>query len=123
MEPGKSFNPIAEWQKLVTKWEHQINDFSTQISQREEFSAMMNETSKVSLVAQKQFSEYMDKLLKTLHVPSLSKIGEINDRLDRIEESLDRIAQMLANSGANAASPKDAAPAPARTRKPAKKAS
>ncbi|WP_221793405.1 hypothetical protein [Aquisediminimonas sediminicola] len=123
MESGKSFNPMAEWQKLVTKWEHQINDFSTKISQREEFSAMMNETSKVSLVAQKQFSEYMDKLLKTMHVPSLSKIGEINDRLDRIEESLDRIAQMLANTGAAAPASKADAPAPARTRKPAKKAS
>ncbi len=123
MESGKSFNPIAEWQKLVTKWEHQINDFSTKISQREEFSAMMNETSKVSLVAQKQFSDYMDKLLKTMHVPSLSKIGEINDRLDRIEESLDRIAQMLANNGAATSASQADAPAPARTRKPAKKAS
>lgn len=123
MESGKSFNPMAEWQKLVTKWEHQINDFSTKISQREEFSAMMNETSKVSLVAQQQFSEYMDKLLKTMHVPSLSKIGEINDRLDRIEESLDRIAQMLANTGAAPPASKADAPAPARTRKPAKKAS
>lgn len=123
MESGKSFNPMAEWQKLVTKWEHQINDFSTKISQREEFSAMMNETSKVSLVAQKQFSEYMDKLLKTMHVPSLTKIGEINDRLDRIEESLDRIAQMLANTGAGTPASKADAPAPARTRKPAKKAS
>lgn len=122
MDSDKPFNPMAEWQKLITKWELQVNDLSRQISEREEFSAMMNETNKMSLVAQKQFSEYMDKMLKTLHVPSVSKIEEINDRLDRIEESIDRLAQQLSHIGGGAPA-KPATPAPARTRKPAKQTS
>lgn len=115
-----NFDPVAEWQKFITQWEHQINDFSAKISASEEFSEAMNQASKVSLMAQRQFNDYMEKFLKTMQMPSLSKISEIHERLDRIEESIDRLSL---NMTTPALSEQTAVPvSPPRTKKPVKEA-
>ncbi len=94
-KPGFDF--VAEWQKMITEWEHRVNDISRDISQRKEFSAMMNEGAKMSHAAQKQLNEYTEKMLRSMNLPSLGKIDEIVVRLDRIEDAIDRLAARLEN--------------------------
>ena len=60
-----------------------------------------------------QFSEQMEKLLKSLNLPSKAQLEGVGERLDRIEENIERLTVAMGRTGAS-----PPAPAPKRTRKP-----
>jgi hypothetical protein len=118
----KPFDPFeiwsgAKWQEMVQKWEHEINDWSGKVTENEQFGALMGQLTKVQLVAQNAFTEQMETLLRNLNLPSKAQVEALSERLDAIEDSIERVrlaVEALATS--TAATP--AAPEPKRTRKP-----
>ena len=113
MSQTPSFDPAATWQKLVSRWEQEVNEWSGKLTENEQFGKMMGQATKMQIMAQRSFNEHMEKLLKSLNLPSKSEIDAITERLDHIEELLER----LTLAACPAAAPP--APAPKRTRKPA----
>ncbi|GGC16973.1 hypothetical protein GCM10011371_00520 [Novosphingobium marinum] len=106
-------DPVAAWQGLVQQWEQEINAWSGKITETEQFSAMMGQATKYSLVAQQAFAEHMEKVLTSLNVPTKTQMEEMSERLSAIEEALERLRLSMAD-GPEAKS----APEPRRTRKP-----
>lgn len=120
----KPFDPVAAWQDMVQKWEHEINSWSNKMTESEQFSAVMGQATKVSLVAQRAFAEQMESLLRSMNLPSKAQVDSLADRLDAIEDSIDRLrltieAQIPVASGSVSSTGTTVPAAPRRTRKPA----
>lgn len=113
------FDPVAAWQNMVQKWEQEINTWSGKLTQSEQFSAVMGQATKMSLVAQRAMGEQMESLLRSLNLPSKAQLDALAERLDSIEDSLDRLRlAMESQSNGSSSAASDAPPAPKRTRKP-----
>lgn len=115
----KPFDPVAAWADMVQKWEHEINSWSTKLTENEQFGAIIGQATKVQLVAQRAFGEQMETLLRNLNLPSKPQIDQIGERLDAIEDSIDRLRLAIEALAGKAAPAAAAAPEPRRTRKPA----
>ena len=113
MSQTPSFDPAAAWQKMISRWEQEINSWSGKITESQQFGKVMSQATKMQIMAQRSFNDHMEKLLKSLNLPSKTEIEEISERLDRIEEVLERLTLTLGPA-------KEApVPSPRRTRKPA----
>jgi SMC interacting uncharacterized protein involved in chromosome segregation len=113
------FDPVAQWQQVVSKWEQEINSWSGKLTESEQFSAMMGQATKVQVVAQRAFAEQMETLLKNLNLPSKAQVEALSERLDGLEDSIDRVRLAIEALAGKAA----AVPAPAeprRTKQPPK---
>lgn len=106
------FDPAAAWQKMISRWEQEVNSWSGKITESEQFSEMMSQATKMQIMAQRSFNDHMEKLLKSLNLPSKVQVEELSERLDRIEESLERLTLAIGSVQ------KAEMPAPKRTRKP-----
>lgn len=115
------YDPIAAWQKMIQDWENQINAWSGQFTQSEQFSAVMGQATKMMVVAQKTMTEQLEGLLQSLNLPSKTQIETLADRLDSIEDSIAQLRIAL-DKLANEAAPTPAKVEPRRTRVPAPKA-
>lgn len=111
------FDPVAQWQQMLQKWEQEINSWSGKLTESEQFSALVGQASKVQLVAQRAFTEQMETLLGNLNLPSKAQIEALSERIDALEDSIDRVRLAIeALAGKTAAAP--VAPEPRRTKKP-----
>lgn len=115
MPQTPTFDPAAVWQEWVSGWEKQINELSATISSREEFAETLNQAAKINFSARRAFDDAMEKLVQGFHVASQAQMQTILDRLDGIEERLDRIAATVEREKRPGASKP---PEPRRTRKP-----
>ncbi|MBF9149490.1 hypothetical protein [Novosphingobium jiangmenense] len=118
----KSFDPFeiwsgAKWQEMVQKWEHEINDWSGKVTENEQFGAMMGQLTKVQIVAQNAFAEQMETLLRNLNLPSKAQVDALSERLDAIEDSIERV-RLAVEALATKTAATEAPPEPKRTRKP-----
>lgn len=111
-------DPFATWQKMIQDWETEINTWSTRFTQSEEFSAVMGQTTKMMIVAQKTMTERLEGILQTLNLPSKTQIEALADRLDSIEDSIAQLRIAL-DKLANTAAPDQITPR--RTRVPTSK--
>ena len=120
----KPFDPVAQWQEFVQKWEHEVNAWSGKLTEREEFSAVIGQATKLQFAAQKALTDRMDETLRSLNLPSKRQVDLLAERLDAIEESIERLRLMLvpgATPRSTSAEPAPSAPEPKRSRKPAPK--
>ncbi|QQN73410.1 poly(R)-hydroxyalkanoic acid synthase subunit PhaE [Croceicoccus sp. YJ47] len=88
-KPPKS--PTDMWQEFVAAWEHEMNDWSTRVTQSEQFSAAMGQATKYSLVAQKAMTEQMEKMLQSMNLPTRNQIDELSERMAALEDGLERL--------------------------------
>ena len=116
----KPFDPVAQWQEFVQKWEHEVNAWSGKLTEREEFSAVVGQATKFQFAAQKALTDRMDETLRSLNLPSKRQVDLLAERLDAIEESIERLRLALV-PGVKVAEPAPAAPEPKRSRKPSSK--
>lgn len=117
MSKPDQFDPVSAWQDMVQKWEHEINNWSGKFTESEQFSAVMGQATKASLYAQKAMAEHMESVLRSLNLPSKTQIEELAERLDAIEESIERLRLAL-EPGKAIPDPVEPRPAPRRSRKP-----
>ena len=114
MSQNKPFDPAALWQEMIQKWEQEINAWSGKVTETEQFSAVMGQATKMQMVAQRAFGDQMEKMLRSMNLPSKAQIDMLGERIEAVEEAIDRLR--LALEAQNA--PPPPAPAPKRTRKP-----
>lgn len=112
----QEIDPLRAWQDLVQKWEIEVNEWSGKLTGNDQFSALMGQATKMNLVAQKAWAERMESMLEALSMPTKGQIDELAERLDRIEDNIERIRLTLEQSA-----DKPAKPEPKRTRKPPRK--
>lgn len=112
----KAFDPVAAWQQMLQKWEHEVNSWSGTVTSREEFGAAMGQLTNFNLAMQKALGERMEDTLRSLNLPSKRQVDGLAERLDAIEESIERLRLALA-PGATIPVP-ERRPEPRRSRKP-----
>jgi SMC interacting uncharacterized protein involved in chromosome segregation len=117
MNQKSTFDPVATWQDMLQKWEIEVNSWSGKLTETEQFGAVMGQAAQMSLVAQKALTDRMETLLRSLNLPSKTQVEALGERLDAIEEAIERLRLSL-EPGAAIPEPPGAAPAPRRTRKP-----
>jgi SMC interacting uncharacterized protein involved in chromosome segregation len=117
MTQKSAFDPVASWQDMLQKWEIEVNNWSSKLTETEQFGAVMGQASKMTLVAQKAMADQMESLLRSLNLPSKTQVEALGERLDGIEEAIERLRLSL-EPGAAIPAPPSTAPAPRRTRKP-----
>lgn len=118
----KPFDPVAAWADMVQKWEQEINSWSTKLTDNEQFGALVGNVSRIQLVVQRAVAEQMESMLATLNMPSKVQIEALTERLDGLEDSIDRLRLAIEaralTPGNAAVEPVVAPPEPKRTRKP-----
>ncbi|MCW1382743.1 hypothetical protein OLX02_07890 [Novosphingobium sp. KCTC 2891] len=119
----KPFDPIATWADMVQKWEQEINSWSGKLTESEQFSSMMGGVTRIQLIVQRSVAEQMEGMLRTLNMPSKVQIEALTERLDAIEDSIDRLrlaveARALKPGNASPAEAVPVPPEPKRTRQP-----
>jgi SMC interacting uncharacterized protein involved in chromosome segregation len=117
MNQKTGFDPVANWQEMVQKWEQEVNNWSSKFTETEQFGATMSQATKMSMVAQKALNDRMESLLRSLNLPSKTQVEALGERLDAIEEAIERLRLSL-EPGAQIPDAPSPVPAPSRTRKP-----
>ena len=116
------YDPLAAWQKLVQGWELEINSWSAKVTESEQFSAMLGQTTKMMLATQKTVAEQVETLLRSLNLPTKPQIDALAERLDSIEDSIMQLRIAMAKASTGGAQESAAAESkPRRTRIPAGK--
>lgn len=103
----------AAWQQFIGQWERQINDLSASVSGNEMFAGPMNQAAKMSYAARASLDGALEKLVESMRLTSQGQMREVIERLDRIEERLDRLVAQAAPP-----SPTAVVAEPRRTRRP-----
>jgi hypothetical protein len=117
-EPS-SKDPAAAWQDLVAQWEKNLNALANRTMGSDEFSRSINQAMSLSAGMQTSLGELMGRYLASLNLPSRAEMTSIGERLQAIEERLERIHALLQRSAGVPES--DAPPAsakPPRTKRP-----
>ena len=114
-----SKDPAAAWRDLVAQWEKNVNELANRTMGSDEFSKAVNQAMGLSAGMQSSLSEAMGRYLASLNLPSRTEMAGIGERLNAIEERLDRVLTLL-QLPAGAAKPGGAAATakPPRTKRP-----
>src|SRR5262249_30117992 len=99
----KSSDPVALWQKMIGEMEKGVKAFATQTMVTAEFFRAMNQAGGVSAGEQKQLSDFMEKSLVSMNLPSRAQMIGLAERLQSIEAQLGEIKTMLREMSAGAA--------------------
>ena len=117
----KSNDPVALWQNMIGEMEKGFNAFANQAMASPEFSKVVNQVGGATAGAQKQLSEFMEKYLLTMNLPSRAQMVGMAERLQSIEGQLNEIKSMLyqmQGNTANTAGGNQPTPRPPRTKRP-----
>jgi len=120
MSDKKSSDPVALWQTMIGEMEKGFNAFANRAMTSSEFSKTMNQAGGAAAGAQKQLSEFMEKYLVSMNMPSRAQMIGMAERLQSIEGQLNEIKALLVQMNANAggAPVGGAMPRPPRTKRP-----
>jgi hypothetical protein len=91
----KRSDPATARLNSVQKLEYAINRHSRKVTETERFSAWMNRGAKLKLLLKQAVAEQMGNYLRTINMPSKVEVDEIGERLDALEESLERLRRLL----------------------------
>jgi hypothetical protein len=115
-----SNDPAVIWQTMVGEMEKGFNSFANQAMASPEFSKVMNQVGGVTVGAQKQLGELMEKYLLAMNLPSRAQMVGMAERIQAIEGQLNEIKAMLHQIHHNSLAPEGGhgTPKPPRTRRP-----
>jgi len=119
----KATDPVQMWHGFLADMEKQINSFSNQAMQSEEFSRVMGQVTGASAGAKKAFGDFMERYLAAMNLPSRSEMVDLGERLHHIEGRLNDIMSLLQRVHADVASADGAGGVarPPRTKRPPSK--
>jgi hypothetical protein len=93
-EPS-SKDPTAAWQDLVAQWEKNLNALANRTMGSDEFSKSINQAMSLSAGMQSSLGELVGRYLASLNLPSRTEMTSIGERLQAIEDRLERIHALL----------------------------
>jgi hypothetical protein len=119
----KAPDPVQMWHSFLADMEKQVNSFSNQAMQSEEFSRVMGQVTGASAGAKKAFGDFMERYLAAMNLPSRSEMVDLGERLHQIEGRLNDIMSLLQRVHADVASADGTGgtPRPPRTKRPPSK--
>jgi hypothetical protein len=109
------FDPAASWQQFVSQWERQVNELAKTFSGREEFAGPLNQLTQLTLAARQSFDDAAERTAVAMQLPTQAQMTGVIERLDRIEEQLQRINAALESQRPTGVA---ARVAPKRTKRP-----
>jgi hypothetical protein len=115
-------DPFALWRDLVAQWEKGVNAAANRTMASDKFSASMNGGMALALKMQEAMRDGMATYLASVNVASRNDIAALGERIGQIEERLDRMTALLervaaAHDGTASSAPVPA-PRPPRTKRP-----
>jgi hypothetical protein len=113
-------DPVALWQKMLGEMEKGFNSLANEALASPQFSRAMNQAGGVTAGAHKQLSDFMEKYLLSMNMPSRSQMVGIAERLQTIEGQLNDIKLLLQEMQrqTGVTRPASAPARPPRTRRP-----
>lgn len=116
----KATDPVQMWHSFLADMEKQVNSFSNQAMQSEEFSRVIGQVTGASVGAKKAFGDFMERYLAAMNLPSRSELVDLGERLHHIEGRLNDIMSLLQRVHADVAAADGAGgpPRPPRTKRP-----
>jgi hypothetical protein len=115
----KNKDQSAVWSGMLTDWERNFNAAANKSMESEQFARMMHQAASAGSNAMAALSEFMQKYLTTLNLPSRADLTNIGERLQVIEAQLRHLTELVHSIGGESAESADAAsPRPTRGRKP-----
>jgi LPS O-antigen subunit length determinant protein (WzzB/FepE family) len=115
--PGPT-DPFAAWRELLAQWEKNANVLGNQTLSTDQFGQSMSQVTSLSLAMQQMMGDMMTRAQAAANMPTRADIVAISERLQAIEQTLNRLAQAVDRLAAGDAAPGGATGRPARTRKP-----
>ncbi len=117
-------DPVEMWRTMVGEMEKGFNAFANQAMASPEFSKVVNQAGSVSVGAQKQMGDMMEKYLSGMNLPSRAQMTDFGERLAAIESQMAEVVSILRDmrQQTGGASSGSAAPKPPRTKRPPTKA-
>lgn len=100
MADQPTLDPLAMWRDWVANSERQWNGFLNNAMSTDEFSQSMGRMMDVYLNVQKQMNEVMGRFLQTVNLPTRDDILAVGERLSQIEDRLGRIEDTVQNAAA-----------------------
>jgi hypothetical protein len=113
-----SKDPAAAWRDLVGQWEKNFNELANRTMGSDEFSKAVNQAMGLTAGMQTSLSEAMGRYLASLNLPSRAEMAGIGERLNAIEERLDRVVDLLQRPAGAKPGGATAIPKPPRTKRP-----
>ena len=85
----------AAWQDAISTWEKSVNSVANASMANDEFSGVMNQAMKLSLLMQQSLGSVMSVYLSALNIPTKAEVAALGERLQSIEFRLDRMTSLL----------------------------
>ncbi|MGC4008414.1 MAG: hypothetical protein QM805_05125 [Pseudomonas sp.] len=126
MPSPSPLDPMALWRDMLAQWEKGANEFGTQAISSGPLMQGAHGGMNTTLQLQKGLAELMARFLGSLNLPSRDNLSALGQQLQRIDEHLERMVQLLdgragaQHSGENAAEPPSPSSSPAAVRRPAR---
>ena len=114
MAENSNLDPLGLWRDMLGQWERGLNQVANTAMGSDEFSRGLHQITSLGLRLQQGRGDALEKSLQALNLPTRADVLALGERLARIEASL---ARLESGQGGARLAP-DAAPKPARTRKP-----
>jgi len=120
-QPGQAslpemLDPFAYFRQWISVFENQTNEVAEKISGTKEFTEFSHRMLQVKLQAKEAIAEQMEQQLHLMNMPTRTDILSLGDRIGEINDRLIRLERAMASlNGAKPAS--DLPPMPPRTKK------
>ena len=111
-------DPFAAWRDLLAHWEKNMNALGNQAMNTDQFGQSMGQVTTMSLAMQQMLADMMTRAQAAANLPTRADILAISERLQAIEQTLNRLAQVVERLAAGEAAGSGTTRRPARTRKP-----
>ena len=111
-------DPFAAWRDMLAQWEKNMNALGNQAMGTDQFGQSMGQVTSLSLAMQQAMADMMTRAQMAANMPTRADIVAISERLQVIEQTLNRLAQVVDRLAAGETASTSTTGRPARTRKP-----
>src|SRR5262245_29385319 len=118
MSAPSPVDPFAAWRDMLAQWEKNVNALGNQAMGTDQFGKSMGQVTALSLAMQQMMADMMTRAQTAANMPTRADIVAISERLQGIEQTLNRLAQLVDRIAAGGSAPAGAATRPARTCQP-----
>lgn len=86
-------NPI--FKKMMTTGEEQLGRLASQLVSNERFMSSVQTAVSTALSAKGALDQQLASAMQAMHVPTISDVKKVNDRLDELERIFEGLAQKV----------------------------
>lgn len=107
--------------QMLTQWEDMSNEFANNFMSTPQFGKTQDAAMAMSLKLRETMHEQMTRFLEAANMPNREEIAELRGAVGKLDEKLDRIERRLEKLAGDSGAAAPPAKSPPRTKKPATK--